>query len=69
VFLCVGTSSVVQPAASLMDRAMAAGAITVQINPNATGYEDAVTVAIQGPAGIVLPGIVEETWERLRPIS
>ncbi len=29
VFLCVGTSSVVQPAASLMDRAMAAGAITV----------------------------------------
>ncbi len=69
MFLCVGTSSVVQPAASLMDRAMAAGAITVQINPNATGYEDAVTVAIQGPAGIVLPGIVEETWERLRPIS
>jgi NAD-dependent deacetylase len=63
VFLCVGTSSVVQPAASLIDRAMAARATTVQINPNATGYEDSVTVAIKGPAGIVLPRIVEETWE------
>jgi NAD-dependent deacetylase len=63
LFFCVGTSSVVQPAASLMDMAMAAGAMTVQINPNATGYDNAVTVAIQGPAGIVLPRIVEETWK------
>jgi NAD-dependent SIR2 family protein deacetylase len=46
-----------------MDMAMAAGAMTVQINPNATGYDNAVTVAIQGPAGIVLPRIVEETWK------
>ena len=62
LFFCVGTSSVVQPAASLTDLAIRAGAMTVQINPNATGYDDAVTVAIQGPAGIVLPRIAEETW-------
>jgi NAD-dependent deacetylase len=63
VFLCCGTSSLVQPAASLTDIAIGAGATTVQINPNATEYDDAVTVAIQGPAGIVLPGILEETWK------
>lgn len=62
LFFCIGTSSVVQPAASLTDMAMATGALTVQINPNATGYDGAVTVAIQGPAGIVLPRIVEQTW-------
>jgi NAD-dependent SIR2 family protein deacetylase len=37
-------------------------ATTVQINPNTTDYDDAVTVAIQGPAGIVLPRIVAKTW-------
>ena len=62
LFFCVGTSSVVQPAASLTDMAIRAGAMTVQINPNATDYDDAVTVAIQGQAGIVLPRIVEATW-------
>jgi NAD-dependent deacetylase len=62
VFLCCGTSSVVQPAASLIDRAIAAGATTVQVNPNATDYDGAVTVAIRGPAGVVLPSIVAETW-------
>jgi NAD-dependent deacetylase len=63
MFFCCGTSSVVQPAASLTDLAIAARATTVQINPNATGYDDSVTVAIQGLAGIVLPRIVAETWK------
>ena len=62
VFFCCGTSSVVQPAASLTDMAIRAGATTIQINPNATDYDGSVTVAIQGPAGIVLPCIVAETW-------
>jgi NAD-dependent deacetylase len=63
LFFCVGTSSVVQPAASLTDLAIRVGAMTVQISPNATGYDNAVTVAIHGLAGIVLPKIVEETWK------
>jgi NAD-dependent deacetylase len=62
VFLCCGTSSLVQPAASLTDMAIGGRATTVQINPNTTDYDDAVTVAIQGPAGIVLPRIVAKTW-------
>ena len=62
VFVCCGTSSVVQPAASLIDMAIRDGATTVQVNPNTTDYDDSVTVSIRGPAGIVLPRIVEETW-------
>lgn len=57
-FLCIGTSSVVQPAASLIDRAMEAGAVTVQINPNPTGLEDRLSYALPGPAGTLLPQIV-----------
>ena len=62
VFFVCGTSSRVQPAASLTGMAIEAGAATVQINPNATGYGKSVTVTIQGLAGIVLPRIVAETW-------
>jgi NAD-dependent deacetylase len=59
---CCGTWSLVQPAASLIDVAIGAGALTVQINPNATDYDGSVSVAIRGPAGEVLPQIVKETW-------
>jgi NAD-dependent deacetylase len=64
VFLCVGTSSQVQPAASLADVAIRAGAVTVQVNPNPTDLDPAVTCAIRGLAGEVLPQIVSKTWER-----
>lgn len=62
VFLCVGTSSVVYPAASLTSIAIAAGAVTVQVNPNPTDIDSAVTWSIRGPAGEVLPQIVEKAW-------
>lgn len=63
VFLVCGTSSLVQPAASLTDIAIRAGGFTVQINPNQTGYDDLVEVVIRGPSGLALPRIVEETWK------
>jgi NAD-dependent deacetylase len=62
VFLCVGTSSLVQPAASLTTIASRAGAVTVQVNSNATDLDAAVTCAIRGQAGDVLPRIVSQTW-------
>jgi NAD-dependent deacetylase len=62
VFLCCGTSALVQPAASLVDIAIDAGATTIQINPNATDLDASVTIAIRGPSGIVLPQLVSETW-------
>jgi NAD-dependent deacetylase len=64
VFLCVGTSSLVQPAASLTEIAIRAGAVTVQVNPNPTDLDNAVTCAIRGLAGEVLPQIVRQTWEQ-----
>ena len=64
VFFCVGTSSLVQPAASLTDLAIAAGATTIQVNPNSTDIDDAVTFTLRESAGIILPQLVANTWHR-----
>lgn len=58
VLLCVGTSSLVQPAASLIDRAIEAGAVTVQVNPNPTGLEGRLSYVLYGPSGSLLPELV-----------
>lgn len=63
VFLSVGTSAFVQPAASLIDLANRVGAVTVQINPNPTDADRAVAFALRGPAGELLPQLVHEVWE------
>ena len=62
VFLSVGTSAVVQPAASLIDVANRAGAVCVQINPNPTDADGAVAFALRGPAGQLLPQLVGDAW-------
>jgi NAD-dependent deacetylase len=64
-FLCCGTSALVQPAASLIDIAIDAGATTLQVNPNPTDLDSSVTFAIHGPSGIVLPQLVADTWSAL----
>jgi NAD-dependent deacetylase len=53
VFLSIGTSSVVYPAAALVAEAGSRGAFTVEINPETTGA--AVDLAIAEPAELVLP--------------
>lgn len=55
-------SSLVYPAASLTSVAINAGAVTVQVNPNPTEIDSAVTWSIRGPAGEVLPPIVKGAW-------
>jgi NAD-dependent deacetylase len=55
VFLTVGTSAVVYPAAGLLQQAKASGAVTAEINPEATPASGIVDVAIQAPAERVLP--------------
>jgi NAD-dependent deacetylase len=62
VFFCIGTSSSVQPAASLTELAMHAGAVTVQVNPSETDMDGIVTFACRGPAGTILPSLVREAW-------
>ncbi|MBV8550930.1 MAG: NAD-dependent deacylase [Acidobacteriaceae bacterium] len=57
VFLVVGTSAVVYPAAGLVPLARSAGARIVEVNIEPTAYSDAVAYALNGPAGEVLPQI------------
>jgi NAD-dependent deacetylase len=55
VFLVVGTSAVVHPAASLVPYAKQAGAKVVEINPEPTPMTGIVDCAIAGAAGDILP--------------
>jgi NAD-dependent deacetylase len=65
-FISCGTSSLVQPAASLIDMAIAAGATTIQVNRNPTDFDNSVTFSIRGPAGAILPQLVANTWNTLK---
>lgn len=58
VFLSVGTSAAVYPAAQLPVDAQENGAYVAEINPDRTGVTEAVDEAIRGPAGTVLPDLV-----------
>ncbi len=57
VFLVAGTSSIVHPAAGLLDEARRHGAFTMEINPAATSVSNAVDLALAAPAEDVLPAI------------
>ena len=59
VFMSVGTSSLVYPAAGLADTAQESGAVTIEVNPSPTGQSDAYTASVRGNAGVVLPKLVE----------
>ena len=65
IFLSIGTSGIVQPAAELPMVALQNGAIVVEINPHPTPLTSLATYTIQGPAGIVLPELIE----RLSPLK
>ena len=54
VFLVVGTSSVVYPAAGLTQTASARGAFVIEINPEATPVTGLVDVSLRGGAEAVL---------------
>jgi NAD-dependent deacetylase len=57
VFLAVGTSATVYPAAGLAGEARSGGAFTVEINPDVTPNSRTVDLAIQGRAEDVLPAV------------
>ena len=62
VFLVIGTSSLVFPAAGLVDEAARRGAFTAEINPDPGAQTD---LAISGRAEEVLPAI-EKEWKAQR---
>ncbi len=57
-FLVIGTSALVEPAASLARVAKDHGAYLVEINPDATALSELADAAIRGKAGAVLPQLV-----------
>ena len=59
VFLSIGTSSVVYPAAGLVGTARDAGATIIEVNPGRTDISDEVDVRLGGPAGQLLPRLVD----------
>ncbi len=58
VFLSVGTSSLVHPAASLPSEAARSGAVIVEVNPDHTPLTRQADYALRGRAGEVLPALV-----------
>lgn len=58
VFLCVGTSALVQPAASLPLVAREHGAIVIEVNPSSTPLTPFAHHALSGRAGEVLPELL-----------
>lgn len=64
LFFSIGTSGLVEPAASLARIAMQHGAKVIEINPIATPLTSLVTYALQAPSGQVLPALVAAAWLR-----
>ncbi len=61
-FFSIGTSSLVQPAASLPFLARRYGAIVVEINTATTALTASADYFLQGKSGEVLPELVKQIW-------
>jgi len=59
VFLTVGTSAVVYPAADFPLIAKRRGAPLIEINPEETALSELADVVVRAPAGVALPELVE----------
>ncbi len=59
VILVVGTSGLIEPAASLPRLARQAGATLIEVNPRASQITPLVDVWLAGPSGVVLPQVLQ----------
>jgi NAD-dependent deacetylase len=59
IFFSIGTSTVVYPAASLPLTALSNGATVIEINPEPTPFTHRASFALEGPAGILLPELLD----------
>ena len=60
VFMSVGTSSQVYPAAGFAEQALENGAAVIEVNPQQTPLSQMATWSLRGASGEVLPMLVEE---------
>jgi NAD-dependent deacetylase len=63
VFFSIGTSGVVQPAASLAHAAQNNGAVVVEINAERTSLTGKADYFLQGKSGEIVPELVKAVWE------
>lgn len=62
LFLSIGTSALVHPAAQLPITALEAGAVVVEVNPDPTPITPLAAFALHGPAGTMLPALLDAAW-------
>jgi NAD-dependent deacetylase len=62
VFFSIGTSGLVQPAASLAYAARNRGAVVVEVNAEPTPLTAKVDFALHGNSGEILPSLVKAVW-------
>lgn len=62
VFFSIGTSTIVEPAASLPFVAHQHGAVVVEVNLHETPLTRLATYSLRGPSGLVLPALIQVTW-------
>jgi NAD-dependent deacetylase len=62
VFFSIGTSGMVQPAASLAHAARNNGSVVVEINADPTPLTPEVDFAFHGKSGEILPALVKAVW-------
>ena len=59
LFLSIGTSTLVEPAATLPFLALEAGSRVIEVNPDRTPLTDTAAIWLQGSAGAVLPELIK----------
>ena len=62
VYFSIGTSGVVQPAASLAHAARNNGSVVVEINAEPTPLTPKVDFAFHGKSGEILPALIKAVW-------
>lgn len=62
LFFTIGTSALVQPAATLPLMALEQGIPVVEINPQETQLSHELTYVLQGPSGVILPQLLALAW-------
>ncbi len=60
IFFAIGTSALVEPAASLPYLSQSAGAIIVEINTTPTPLSDSADYVLSGPSGEILPALLKQ---------
>lgn len=69
VFLSIGTSTVVYPAASLPFEALRSGATVIEINPQPTPFTAQAHFVFPGAAGVVLPELLANLKSKSTKLS